>query len=217
MRSDVAGQREREQCADDAARGAERPKRSARAEVADAARCSTTLATIAVGSTTSSDVASAACCETPATSVRNGTIMIPPPTPSSPAAPPVKNPNATSAAYSTTVHSKSSRIGDGAEEEPEDDLERPLVDAREQPGADPGPDDAPDRERDRVAELHLARDAVDEDAREADRDDRAERERVRVALAVAGPEDEQRDHDDAAADPEQAGEHADPPITAGCR
>jgi hypothetical protein len=58
----------------------------------------TIVATIAVGRMTSSDVASAWCCDTPATRVRNGMIMIPPPIPSSPAAAPARKPNATSAA-----------------------------------------------------------------------------------------------------------------------
>ena len=65
----------------------------------------------------------------------------------------------------------------------------------------------PDRQRKRLTPMHLPCGAVGGDAGEADRDDRAERERVRIALAVRGPQNEQGDHDDPAADPEQSGEH----------
>ena len=76
------------------------------------------------------------------------------------------------------------------------------------PAPTPGAHDRAGRERERVADPNLAGRAVGDHAREADRDDRAERQRVCVALAIAGPEDEQRDHDHAAADPEQSREEA---------
>src|SRR5581483_5094600 len=96
--------------------------------------------------------------------------------------------------------------GDADEEDAEDDLEQPLVDPRQPAGADPRADDRAGDERDRRTDPDLARDPVGRDARDADRDDRPERGGVGLALAVPGPEHEQRHHDDPAADAEQARE-----------
>ncbi len=89
----VPGQREREQRAGDAAHGAERPEAQREPEVADALAVQRDAARRSPsGARRAATSPAAACCETPAASVRNGTIMIPPPTPSSPAAPPGEDP-----------------------------------------------------------------------------------------------------------------------------
>src|SRR5581483_11884162 len=100
------------------------------------------------------------------------------------------------------------RDRDAAEKQPEHELQAPLVDARERARAESGADDRAERQHDRVDRPDLAGDAVGEHAREADRDDRSERCSMRIALAVARPEHEQRHHHDAPAHAEQAGEEA---------
>src|SRR6266487_5560353 len=99
------------------------------------------------------------------------------------------------------MHSEQHRDGD--EERAEHDLEQALVDPREPAGTDARTDDRPRGERDRRPVPHLARHAVGRDAGDADRDDRAERDRVRVTLGIGGPEHEQRHHDDAPADAQE--------------
>ena len=74
------GKREREQHAEHAADRADDAEAQCEPEVADPAAPQGEVPTIAVGRMTSSEVASAACCESPAASVRNGTISVPPPT-----------------------------------------------------------------------------------------------------------------------------------------
>ena len=107
------------------------------------------------------------------------------------------------------VHARTSiRTPTAARNRPKTSLSGRSLDPRERAGADPRACDRARRQRGRLAEVHLARDAEGEDAGEADRDDRAERHRVRIALPVGGPEDEQRDHDDPAAHPEQSREDA---------
>src|SRR5581483_3910404 len=73
------------------------PKRSASPASPTPRRRRVSVPASAVGRITSSDVACAACCDRPAASVRNGTISVPPPTPSRPDATPATTPNATSA------------------------------------------------------------------------------------------------------------------------
>src|SRR3954452_13944583 len=99
------------------------------------------------------------------------------------------------------MHSEQHRDAD--EERAEHDLEQALVDPREPTGTDARTDDRPRGERDRRSVPHLARHAVGRDARDADRDDRAERDRVRVTLGIGGPEHEQRHHDDAPTDAQE--------------
>src|SRR5215212_5360815 len=65
------------------------------------------LATIAVGRTTRSEVASASCCDIPTASTRKGTSSTPPPTPSRPASMPDAAPIATSASRSATELTRS--------------------------------------------------------------------------------------------------------------
>src|SRR4051794_19335232 len=99
------------------------------------------------------------------------------------------------------MHSEQHRDAD--EERAEYDLEQALVDPREPTGTDARTDDRPRGERDRRPVSHLARHAVRREAGDADRDDRAERDRVGVTLGIGGPEHEQRHHDDAAADAQE--------------
>ena len=86
--------------------------------------------------------------------------------------------------------------------------EEPLVDARQHAGAQPGAEHRPGGEEQRRCELELPGGSECHDARGADRDDRSERDRVRVALAEPCPQHERGHHDHAAAHAQETRQRA---------
>ena len=188
MRSTCPGRASASERADDAADRAERAEAERQPGSPTPRRCRTSSRRPPSGGRRAATSLPRRAATGPTTSVRNGTIMMPPPTPSSPAAPPVRTPKRDERPYSRAPLTRvAHQDRDGAEEDAEDELQRPFVDPRQQARADPRAGDRPDRERERVADAHLAGDAVGDHAREADRDDRAERDRVRVTLRDTPP------------------------------
>ena len=87
--------------------------------------------------------------------------------------------------------------------------EKHLAEPMHQQRADPGANEAARRQHDRRAEVDVRGSAEEDRADQRDRHDRRQRRRLRAVLAEPGHH-QRRDHHDAAADPEEAAQHACP-------
>ncbi len=192
-----------------------RPATRARRTSTSPLRQLVTVAVRAVKITTSRLVPRAVSALSPVRRTRPGTMMIPPPTPSSPARMPAATPTRTSSAPSHTAPRPDRALGASPDDQPssggeaedaEPELKRRDRRAGQQAGAQLPADDPADEEQESRREVDIAVACVPRRRRGGDGHDRQQARGAGPALVEGEPRHQQRNHDDAAADPEQPGE-----------
>src|SRR5829696_508847 len=152
------------------------------------------------------EVASAPSCDLSANTTSAGTNRTPPPTPTRPPAIPAASPRAIRPLQSRASISEDEHGGRGDQQGDEGRGHGALGQALLQRGPGHDADRAGDADPEPQPEVDVAVDRLCGRGDRADQDDGGQRRAGRLLLLEAEPEHEQRDHDGAAADPEQPAE-----------